>query len=366
MDANPFFCFSRSILHQETAAMLKKRRRWMAMRRCVFMLLVIGSLIGLAGCSADKAKEQKLEKKVTELEKQLEKKQQEKAAKEDKETEEPKPIVVNVLDPSTKSSIKVINPVELGFGSDNEKYKQELDKWARELAVGTETTPGYDQRMIPDRIDASGNVIKGKPRVILEEAELVTKVLEASVKGGDVYLPLYITESGYKPEDVAFLDDVVVASFTTTFDPSITGRNKNIELSAQAIQNVIVGTGDIFSFNTTVGPSDAEHGYQPAQEIVNKKVVMGIGGGICQTSSTLFNAVDQLAVEYIEWHHHSLTIGYVPPGRDATVSYGGLDFRFQNTAGVPFLIQTIYGKNTLTVEVRTSAAYQSLLKKRSE
>jgi vancomycin resistance protein YoaR len=367
MEANPFFCFSESILHQGTAAMLKMRRRWMAMRRWVFMLLVIGSLIGLAGCSANKAKEQELEKKITELEKQLEQKQQaeEEAAKEDKETEEPKPIVVNVLDPTTKSSIKVINPVEMGFGSDNENYKQELEKWARELAVGTETTPGYDQRMIPDRIDASGNVIKGKPRVILEEAELVTKVLEASVKGGDVNLPLYVTESGYKPEDVALLDEVVVASFTTTFDPSITGRNKNIELSAQAIQNVIVGTGDIFSFNTTVGPSDAEHGYQPAQEIVNKQVVMGIGGGICQTSSTLFNAVDQLAVEYIEWHHHSLTVGYVPPGRDATVSYGGLDFRFQNTAGVPFLIQTIYGKNTLTVEVRTSAAYEILLKKRS-
>ncbi len=331
------------------------------------MLLLIGSLIGLAGCSADKAQEQELEKKVAELEKQLEQKQQaeEEATKEDKEKEEQKPIVVNVLDPATKNSIKIIHPVEMGFGSDNDKYKQELTKWARELAVGTETTPGYDQRMIPDRIEPNGQVIKGKPRVILEEAELVTKVLEASAKGGDIYLPLYVTESGYKPEDVALLDDVVVASYTTTFNPSITGRNKNIELSSEAIQNVIVGTGDIFSFNTTVGPSDAEHGYQPAQEIVNKQVVMGIGGGICQTSSTLFNAVDQLAVEYVEWHHHSLTVGYVPPGRDATVSYGGLDFRFQNTAGVPFLIKTIYGNDTLTVEVRTSAAYQSLLKKRS-
>ena len=112
-------------------------------------------------------------------------------------------------------------------------------------------------------------------------------------------------------------------------------------------------------------PSDEAHGYQPAQEIVNKELVMGIGGGICQTSSTLFNAVDQLAIEYVEWHHHSLTVGYVPSGRDATVSYGGKDFQFKNTAGVPLLIKAIYNPNgTLTVEMRTSTAYQSLLQKR--
>lgn len=90
---------------------------------------------------------------------------------------------------------------------------------------------------------------------------------------------------------------------------------------------------------------------------------MGIGGGICQTSSTLFNAVDQVPIKFVERHHHSLDIGYVPKGRDATVSYGGLDFRFQNTSDVPFLIQAIYGKDFLTVEVRTAKKYEEILKK---
>ena len=90
---------------------------------------------------------------------------------------------------------------------------------------------------------------------------------------------------------------------------------------------------------------------------------MGIGGGICQTSSTLFNAIDQVGVNYIEKHHHSLPVGYVPQGRDATVSYGGPDFRFQNTTGAPLLIKTIYAKGKLTVEIRTSAAYKNLIKK---
>jgi len=172
-----------------------------------------------------------------------------------------------------------------------------------------------------------------------------------------------VTESGYKPEDVAHLGEVVVASYTTYFNSSVTGRNRNIELSAQAIDNVIVGVGDHFSFNTTVGPSDEAHGYQPAQEAINGKLVMGIGGGICQTSSTLFNAVDQLGVDYVEWHHHSVTVGYVPAGRDATVSYGGKDFRFLNTTGAPFLIKPIYGNGSLTVEIRTSKEYESVLKK---
>jgi vancomycin resistance protein YoaR len=341
----------------------------MSIRTWAISFILVGSLIGLAGCAEKtNGKEADLEHKVTELEKKLEEQKAAEEAAEAKrkaEEEAKKPKVVNVVDPTTKNIIKSLIPVDMGYGTDNEKYKQELENWAKDLARGTDTTPGYDRKMMLDKIDANGQVIKGKPRVILEEVELVDKIIEASVKGGDVILPIYVTESGYKPEDAAHLSEVVVATYTTKFNPSITGRNKNIELSAQAIDNVIVGTGDIFSFNYTVGPSDEAHGYQPAQEIVNKELVMGIGGGICQTSSTLFNAVDQLAVDYVEWHHHSLTVGYVPEGRDATVSYGGKDFQFKNTAGVPLLIKAIYNPNgTFTVEMRTSAAYQALLQKR--
>lgn len=343
----------------------------MAMRTWGNSLLLIVSLLGLAGCATEKtSKETEAEHKITELEKQQEKEKAEeeaarKAAEEKIKEEEKKPIMVNVLEPNTKKLIKSFIPVDMGFGTDNEKYKQEIEKWAIELARGTETTPGYDQRMYPDKIDANGQVVKGTPMVILEEAELVTAIMEASVKGGDVFLPLYVTASGYKPEDIPQLAEVVVATYTTKFNPSVTGRNKNIELSAQAINNVILGTRDAFSFNTTVGPSDAAHGYQPAKELLNGELIDGIGGGICQTSSTLFNAIDQLAVSYIEKHHHSAPVGYVPTGRDATVSYGGKDFRFENTTGVPVLIKAIYNANgSLTVEITTSAAYGSVIKKR--
>jgi vancomycin resistance protein YoaR len=325
-------------------------------------ILLTGSLIGLTGCNEKTDKEKALEKKVTELQKQINKEKESNGTA--KKQEVHKPIVVNIVDPNTKTVIKTFVPKDLGYGTNIEKYKEEIEKWAKDKARGTQTVAGYDQRMIPDKIGANGLVIKGKPRQILEETELSEKIIQASAKGGDVTLPLYVTQSGYKPEDVAHLAEVVVATYTTHFNASVTGRSKNIELSSQAINNVIVGTQDIFSFNTTVGPSDQAHGYQPAKEAIDGKLVDGIGGGICQTSSTLFNAIDQLEVSYVEKHHHSLHVGYVPQGRDATVSYGGADFRFQNTTGVPLLLKAFVGNGTLTVEVRTSKVYQASIKKR--
>jgi vancomycin resistance protein YoaR len=332
------------------------------------MILVV-SLIGLVGCSKATSKEEQLEKKIAELEKKIEEEQKEKeeALKEQEEKEkeakeeEEQVIMVDVVDPNTKKVIKTINPVEMGYGTDNEKYKAEIESWVTELARGSDNSVGYDQRMIPDKIGKNGEIVKGKPRIILEESELVEKVMNASEKGEAVELPLYVYESGYKQEEAAYLSEVVVASYTTQFNSGVAGRSKNIELSAAAINNVILGTNDIFSFNTTVGPSDAAHGYQPAPEILNGKLVDGIGGGICQTSSTLFNAVDKLGVSYIEWHHHSLNVGYVPKGRDATVSYGGLDFRFENTTGIPLLIKAIVHEGSLTVEIRTSKENQAIL-----
>ncbi|GIN63559.1 lipoprotein [Robertmurraya siralis] len=268
--------------------------------------------------------------------------------------------VIDIVDPSTREIIRTIDPKEVDENDDS--FKEELKNWARELARGTEKTEGYDQRMVLDKIEENGQIKKGKPMIILEEEELVNRVLEAMNRGGQVELPLKVTESRYSPEDVPQLDEVVIASYTTYFDSSVIGRAKNIELSAAAINNVIFGVGDIFSYNEIVGPRDEASGYQKAMEIVNKELVEGIGGGVCQTSSTLFNAVDQIGVEYIEWHHHSINIGYVPTGRDATVSYGGLDFRFQNSHDVPFLIKAFVNGGSLTVEVRTSKENAKKLK----
>lgn len=312
-------------------------------------------MTGLVGCEKTAVPDNKLEQEIQQREEI-----QQPVTYEQEQMIDP---IVEVVDPTTSKVLKTISPKEFGFDTEPQAYQKHIEQLAREWARGTDTSNGYDQRMMLDRLDENGQVIKGKPQIILKESELVERIIEASATGGQVEMPLYITESGYYFEDLPLLEEVVVASYTTYFNRADLGRNKNIELSARSIHNVIVGSGDYFSFNTIVGPRDEANGYQPAPEIINKKVVMGIGGGICQTSSTLFNAVDQIPVKYVERHHHSLDVGYVPKGRDATVSYDTLDFRFQNSNDVPFLIKASYGENSLTIEIRTAEKYVELLKK---
>jgi len=322
------------------------KKKWLA-TCCVICM------IGLVGCEKEAVHHNKLEQEI----------QQREEVQQPVTYEQMIDPIVEVVDPTTSKLLKTISPKEFGFDTDPQAYQKHLEQLAREWARGTDTSNGYDQRMLLDRLDENGQVIKGKPQIVLKESELVERIFEASATGGQVEMPLYITESGYYFEDLPLLEEVVVASYTTYFNRADLGRNKNIELSARAIHNVIVGSGDYFSFNTIVGPRDEANGYQPAPEIINKKVVMGIGGGICQTSSTLFNAVDQIPIKYVERHHHSLDVGYVPKGRDATVSYDTLDFRFQNSNDVPFLIKASYGANSLTIEIRTAEKYVELLKK---
>lgn len=269
----------------------------------------------------------------------------------------------HIIDPRTNEVVTTIIPQAYHLELDFLYFRKQVQWIVKNLANGSSTKSGYNQKMILDRLDpTTGNIIKGRPSVLLEEEVLIEQILELSMTGGRVYVPLKIKESGYKEEEASSLNEVLLASYTTRFNPTRVGRSKNIELSAASINNVIVGSGDIFSFNEVVGPRDVAAGYQEAPEFLQGKIVIGIGGGICQTSSTLFNAIDQLGMEVIERHRHTRDIGYVPKGRDATVSFGGLDFIFQNTLGIPVLIKSYFGNGVITVQVKTSKENEFILK----
>lgn len=273
------------------------------------------------------------------------------------------PSDIKLIDPNTKEIVETITPGPYKLELEFNQFTEEVRQTVKELANGSQAKAAFNKSMILDQFDPStGKIIKGRPMITVKEEDLVDAILQQSFTGGDVVIPLKVTESGYKKEDVPFLNEVVLASYTTIFNSNRIGRSKNIELSAAAINYTIVGSGDFFSFNNTVGPRDVASGYQEAPEIIQGKIVMGIGGGICQTSSTLFNAVDKLGVEIIERHHHSKDVGYVPKGRDATVSFGGLDFVFQNTIGIPFVIRTYYGPGFITVQITTSKENEYILR----
>ncbi len=130
-------------------------------------------------------------------------------------------------------------------------------------------------------------------------------------------------------------DETIVAGYFTRLVNSPPGRTNNIMLSSAKVNGKILQAGEIFSFNQTVGPRTTQNGYQNAKIFSGKKVVDGIGGGICQISSTLYNVVLDAGLQVLERYPHSLKVVYAPSNRDATVSWGGADFKFRNTKDFP-------------------------------
>lgn len=111
-----------------------------------------------------------------------------------------------------------------------------------------------------------------------------------------------------------------LSSYTTYFNAEDKGRSENITVAASLIDGITVQAYGEFSFNQTVGRRTAEAGFQQAKIIVNGEYVLGVGGGVCQVSTTLYNAALKSGLEVTEYHPHSLQVSYVPPSRDAMVS----------------------------------------------
>lgn len=151
-------------------------------------------------------------------------------------------------------------------------------------------------------------------------------------------------------EDMSQVKDNL-GDYTTYFNPQDSFRTNNVRLAAQALNNQLVPPGGVFSFNASVGERTAASGYSPAIVFVNQSMAREIGGGICQDSSTLYQAVRQARLEIVERSTHSLPVSYVAKGEDATVAYGLLDFRFRNDTRGYLLISARTGANWLRVRV---------------
>ena len=146
----------------------------------------------------------------------------------------------------------------------------------------------------------------------------------------------------------------VLGTYTTKAKWGQTNRNTNIRLACEAINEYVVQPGAQFSFNTVVGQRTKERGYKEAGVYVNGQVDTGVGGGICQVSSTLFNAALQSNMTITMRRAHSLPVSYLPRGLDATVSWGVQDFKFVNPYSTPVMVCTYFNPNeyTLTVSIK--------------
>lgn len=146
----------------------------------------------------------------------------------------------------------------------------------------------------------------------------------------------------------------VIGAYVTYYNSRNHNRSENIALAAQTINNVVVFPGERFSFNQVVGRRTKEKGYQRAPVIVRGEMFEDIGGGICQVSSTLFNAVDRAGLKIVERYTHSRRVPYVPSGRDATVSWYGPDFVFNNPYREPILIRAFAHGGQMSVTIYSS------------
>lgn len=142
----------------------------------------------------------------------------------------------------------------------------------------------------------------------------------------------------------------VVASYTTTYGGT-PGRLYNVQLVSELIDGTLVAPGGTFSFNETTGERTAEKGFQEAPVIINGELQNGLGGGVCQVSTTVFNAAFESGLPITARANHALYISHYPTGRDATVNFPDLDVRFTNDTGRWLLLRTFVGAGSLTVNL---------------
>ncbi len=142
----------------------------------------------------------------------------------------------------------------------------------------------------------------------------------------------------------------VVSSYTTTYGGT-PGRLSNVQLVSELIDGTLIAPGGTFSFNETTGERTAEKGFQEAPVIINGELQNGLGGGVCQVSTTVFNAAYESGLPIAARANHALYISHYPLGRDATVNFPDLDMRFTNDTGHWLLLRTFVGAGSLTVNL---------------
>lgn len=202
------------------------------------------------------------------------------------------------------------------------------------------------------------SVVEGQTGLSVDIDESVNKTYDYLTNGWDYQdasIDLVIEETQPKgnADDLAMVKDVL-GTFTTSYTTSSSARSKNVENGCRLINGITLYPGEEFSTYESIKPFTEANGYYPAGSYLNGKVVESIGGGICQVSTTLYNAVLLSELEVTERHNHSMIVSYVDPSMDAAIAESaGKDFKFKNNLNYPIYIEgttankkisfTIYG-----------------------
>ncbi len=145
--------------------------------------------------------------------------------------------------------------------------------------------------------------------------------------------------------------DSVLASFLTGFNSNDADRTQNLKISCDKISGTILFPGEVFSMNERLGPRTVENGFKEAKIIYKSEYINGVGGGVCQITTTLYNAVLKARLKVVERTHHTLPSLYVGPGQDATIAEDYIDFKFKNDQDYPVCINASIVKNQVVISI---------------
>lgn len=187
-------------------------------------------------------------------------------------------------------------------------------------------------------------------RYSLDEDRLVPLLHRAAIDGGELDVPLVVAAKRVSDADVESISDIV-SEFSTLFPTSKRARCANIKLASSKFDGLILLPGEQASFNETVGRRTPANGFQIAGVYRNGRHDFDIGGGICQVSSTLYNAALFANLKVVRRSNHSMPVPYVPVGRDATVDYGVIDLVIKNDGNRPLAISSEYKPGKLTFRI---------------
>lgn len=199
-------------------------------------------------------------------------------------------------------------------------------------------------------------VVDGKPGSVLDVEASIDKVYvylteEWNQKPGAVELAIVTKEPKGSAEELADVTDLL-GSFTTSYRTSGTSRSRNVEAGVALINGAVLYPGEEFSTYGAVSPFTEENGYYMADSYLNGRVVQSLGGGICQVSTTLYNAVLRAELEVTERHNHSMIVAYVDPSADAAIAESaGKDFKFVNNYDYPIYIEGITENKQITINI---------------
>ncbi|WP_068777471.1 VanW family protein [Paenibacillus sp. FJAT-26967] len=210
-------------------------------------------------------------------------------------------------------------------------------------------TPWDEIRYEPEQTVLSINESRLKASIeqILQQPDVLAQAEPAGIE-----LPFY-----QKAPDVTLRllrdqrIDRLLTQFTTAITSSSAGRKHNVRSTASTLHDVILKPGEIFDYAPIIEQTGKKFGFREAPVILNGKLTPGVGGGICQVSTTLYNAVLRAGLEIVERKNHSLPISYAPMGQDATFSTGYINFRFRNDTNAHLLIRTEMTETALTVKL---------------